>query len=97
MDFAALLASLLEAETMPENWSEQLTEAYELDLSVPAATIDARDARIAELEAEVVALKVRNYELLEFGASNTEDDEESTEQVDEDITTEDLFTDPEED
>lgn len=96
MDFKALLAALLSEDSLPENWGDQITEAYEFDLSVPNAKVGDLETQLAAKDAEIAALKIRNYELLEYGnTEHDEADEDATEVADEDLTTEDLFTDPE--
>lgn len=98
MNFKDLLASLIAEETMPENWGDQVTEAYEFDLSVPNAKVGELEALLAAKDAEITALKVRNYELLEYGNTERDGEEGLADEVvtDEDLTTEDLFTDPDE-
>ena len=95
MDFKTLLAAIAAEETMPENWGEQLTEAYELDLSIPGAKVDDLVTQLEAKDAEIAALKIRNYELLEYGAANdteTVDElEDELDNDDENITTDDLF------
>ena len=97
MDFKDLLAALFAGDTMPEDGANQITEAYEFDMSIPRAQVDDLNAQLALKDAEIVALKLRNYELLENGSNGDTDVEEDTDDTDTDITTDDLFTDPEED
>lgn len=97
MDFKDLLAALFAGEVMPDDSVNQITEAYEFDMSIPRAQIDELGAQLALKDAEITALKLRNYELLENGSNDDTVVEEDNETVDTDITTDDLFTDPEED
>src|SRR5690606_11005997 len=96
MDFRTLLAEILAAETLPETAHDDLIAAYELDLSVPTAAVDAKSARIAELESEVTALKLRVHDLIEYGnsADKVGDDSEPDDAPApdaEDLAIEDIF------
>lgn len=99
MRFAEILAALMGGEALPEDWGNQITEAYEYDMSVPGAKVGELEAMLAAKDAEITALKVHNYELLmsagdSVGDTDPTDDDNPTD--DEEITTDDLFGDPEE-
>lgn len=72
--FHDLLATLTEEQRaiLPENIVESLTEEYDNDLSISNAAvteresrISARDAIIAEKEAESIKLKAANWDMLQ--------------------------------
>lgn len=100
MKFAEMLAAMLAGETLPEDWGSQITEAYEYDMSVPGAKVTELEAALAAKDAEITALKVHNYELLMSDAGSADnidgDADDTVDTDDEEITTDDLFGDPDE-
>lgn len=109
MDFKELLALLISPpeEGNSETIYDDLGAAYDNDVSTRDATISGHAATIAErdsaaetsaaayaaLEAENVALKAANYDLLMAvqGDETEEPDAESPAEPDETITIDDLF------
>lgn len=73
--------------------AETLRQAYDEDMSIPAAKIAELEQANAEANTVVAELKARNYDLLISAPSNDDspsepDDEEDPEKT---ITTDDLF------
>jgi hypothetical protein len=85
--FHDLLATLTEEQiaALPEGIVDSLTEEYDNDLSISNAAVQerelriaARDAAIAEKEAEAIKLKAANWDMLQAtpaAAQATDDDE----------------------
>lgn len=92
--FHDLLASLTEEQRgiLPENFADELTGEYDNDLSVSNAAvqeresrISARDALIAERDAELVKVKAANWDMLQATpAAKPGDDDETDDEPDDD-------------
>lgn len=95
--FHDLLASLTPEQTalLPEGLADSLTEEYDNDLSISNAAVQeretriaARDAIIAEREAEAIKLKAANWDMLQATpakASVQEPESDDDESDDDDI------------
>lgn len=64
-----LLSSLGVAEdgistVYPDTFVGDITAAYDEDMSIPAARISVLEADLAAAQAEILALKAHNYELM---------------------------------
>lgn len=79
MNFLELLAEIFEAETMPDDARDRITEAYEFDRNeivtgydAAAAEANTEIARLNEAleaaKAEIVAVKAMNFDKLMGGA-----------------------------
>lgn len=93
---AEILAALSAAESFPDDWDTQITEAYEFDLGIPNAKVSSLEEIIAQKDAEIARLKIHNYDLLMNGSIENVEEVEEVEEVDEELTTDDLFGDEEE-
>lgn len=100
MNFHELINSLvtLEAADRPGDMFDQLTSAYDNDISLGSAKIGELEAANAALTAEVARLKSHNYDLLTATAQLPAEDEPG-EEVDEpdseEYTIENAFQDKE--
>ena len=87
MDFLELLATLFEADEMPDDSRTQIEEAYTFNANENSATIAERDATIATLHAQIDELKAANRASLENDNGEHPDDNDDEETV----TIDDLF------
>lgn len=82
-----LLSSLGVAEdgistVYPDTFSTDIAAAYEDDFSIPAARISVLEADLAAAQAEILALKAHNYELMVSAPVEGGDVEEEPEEPD---------------
>ena len=86
---------------IPDNFLDDLNVAYADDMSIPDAQIQVLTAENAGLKEEILLLKAHNYELITQGsAEGSEGDNETdtdTDNNDDEVTTDDLFGDDEDD
>lgn len=83
-----LLSSLGVAEdgistVYPDTFVEDITAAYAEDMSIPDARISVLEADLAAAQAEILALKAHNYELMVSVPADEPDDEPADEPGDE--------------
>lgn len=60
----------------PETFTTDIRAAYEEDFSIPAARISVLEADLAAAQAEILALKAHNYELMVSVPAEVEPDAE---------------------
>lgn len=73
----------------PETFTNDITAAYEDDLSIPAARVSVLEADLAAAQAEILRLKAHNYELItavpaeDNGDQDTDPDSDNNDDTDE--------------
>ena len=107
MDFAALIEMLRSGEFPDDSYTpatiyDNVLEQYNSSVSNYESAVAAHDEkvnRIKELEAEIAALKSKNYDLMVAAPAPIGSHENESDEVDESetITIDDLFEDDEED
>lgn len=77
----------------PETFTSDIRAAYDEDFSIPAARISVLEADLAAAQAEILALKAHNYELMvaapaeggdEFDDNNDDDQNDADDSADSD-------------